>query len=201
VQSQEGDLQQRRFLFIDESSLASTNQMRDFLRKLRPEDRVLLIGDIRQHQGVEAGRPFQQLQEAGMQTVKLDQIVRQRDQRLKTEVELLAKGKTTAAIESLKSRGKVSEVCNPQERIRAIARNYVASPLGTLIVSPDNKSRHELNTAVRHELKAKGPVGTDDHMFGVLVPRQDMTGAERTWARRYELVRSDMWFSEHAQLR
>lgn len=148
---------------------------------------LLLIGDTRQHQAVEAGRPFQQLQEAGMQTAKLDQIVRQRDPGLKAEVELLAKGQTTAAIESLKSRGKVSEISDPRERIRAVARNYVANPLGTVIVSPDNKSRHELKAAVRQELRAKGLVGTGDHKFRVLVPRQDMTGAERAWARRYEL--------------
>ena len=44
--------------------------MREFLSRLGPDDRVLLIGDIRQHQGVEAGRPFEQLQEAGMHTAK-----------------------------------------------------------------------------------------------------------------------------------
>lgn len=104
VQSQEGDSQQRRFFFVDESSLASTDQMRDSLRKLGPEGRLLLIGDTRQHQGVEAGRPFQQLQEAGMQTAKLDQIVRQRDPGLKAEVELLAVGQTTAAIQQIVGR-------------------------------------------------------------------------------------------------
>jgi conjugative relaxase-like TrwC/TraI family protein len=186
LRSPKSDPQQRRFFFVDESSLASTNQMRGFLRKLGPEDRVLLIGDTRQHQGVEAGRPFQQLQEAGMQTSKLDQIVRQKDPSLKAEVELLAMGKTIAAIESLNSRGKVNEISDSRERIRAIAENYVANPLGTLIVSPDNKSRHEINQAVRQELKAKGLVGADDYKFRVLLPRQDMTGAERAWARRYE---------------
>jgi len=54
----------RHFYFVDESSLASTNQMREFMARLGPNDRVLLIGDTRQHQGVEAGRPFEQLQEA-----------------------------------------------------------------------------------------------------------------------------------------
>ena len=37
----------------------------------RPQDCVLLVGDVRQHQAVEAGRPYQQLQEAGMETVRL----------------------------------------------------------------------------------------------------------------------------------
>lgn len=186
VRSQESDSQQRKFLFIDESSLASTNQVRDFLRRLRPEDRVLLVGDTRQHQGVEAGRPFQQLQEAGMRTARLDQIVRQRDPLLKSEVEMLAKGQIAPALESLKSRGRVNEISDPMERIRAIARDYVANPKSTLIVSPDNKSRQELNVAVRQELKANDLLGPDDQKFRVLIPRQDMTGAERGWARRYE---------------
>jgi ATP-dependent exoDNAse (exonuclease V) alpha subunit len=49
--------------------------MRAFLEKTSPNDRVLVIGDIRQHQGVDAGRLFQQMQEAGMQTSKLDTIM------------------------------------------------------------------------------------------------------------------------------
>src|ERR1035438_10180877 len=73
--------EQKHFYLVDESSLASTNQIREFLSRLGPDDRVLLIGDIRQHQGVEAGRPFEQLQEAGMHTAKLDEIVRQQDER------------------------------------------------------------------------------------------------------------------------
>ena len=82
--------ERKHFYFVDESSLASTNQMREFLARLGPTDRVLLIGDTRQHQGVEAGRPFEQLQEAGMRTAKLDEIVRQKDPALKSAVELLA---------------------------------------------------------------------------------------------------------------
>jgi hypothetical protein len=37
-----------------------------------------MIGDTRQHEGVEAGRPFQQLQQAGMRTAKLEEIVRKK---------------------------------------------------------------------------------------------------------------------------
>jgi ATP-dependent exoDNAse (exonuclease V) alpha subunit len=65
-----------RLYLIDESSLASTRQIHDFLQRLGPHDRVLLVGDVRQHQAVEAGRPYQQLQDAGMTTVHLDAIVR-----------------------------------------------------------------------------------------------------------------------------
>jgi ATP-dependent exoDNAse (exonuclease V) alpha subunit len=48
---------------LDESSLASIRQMHDFIDRRHCNDRVLLVGDSRQHEAVEAGRPFAQLQE------------------------------------------------------------------------------------------------------------------------------------------
>jgi AAA domain len=177
----------KHFYFVDESSLASTNQMHEFLSRLAPQDRVLLIGDTRQHQGVEAGRPFEQLQEAGMRTVMLDQIVRQKDPELKAAVEMLATGQVSAALDALRKQGRVREIPNAVERIRIIAKNYVDSPEKTLIVSPDNASRRELNAAVRQELKANGTLAPEDHRFRVLVQRQELTGAERSWASSYEI--------------
>jgi conjugative relaxase-like TrwC/TraI family protein len=178
---------QKHFYLVDESSLSSTNQMREFLARLGSDDRVLLIGDIRQHQGVEAGRPFEQLQEAGMRTARLDEIVRQQDPALKSAVELLASGQVSAALDVLQQQGRVKEIPNGEERIRAIAKSYVESPKSTLIVSPDNASRRELNVAVRQELKLNGTLAPEDHTFRVLVQRQDMTGAERSWASHYEV--------------
>jgi ATP-dependent exoDNAse (exonuclease V) alpha subunit len=177
----------KHFYFVDESSLASTNQMRDFLSRLAPQDRVLLIGDTRQHQGVEAGRPFEQLQEAGMRTAKLDEIVRQRNPELKYAVEMLATGHVSIALDALQKQGRVREISDADARIRTIARSYIEAPEKTLIVSPDNASRRDLNAAVRQELKATGTVGSEDHSLPVLVQRQEMTGAERSWASRYEV--------------
>ncbi|MGO9862615.1 MAG: MobF family relaxase [Terriglobales bacterium] len=182
--------EQKRFFLIDESSLASTNQMREFLSRLdrNNNDRVLLIGDTRQHQGVEAGRPFEQLQEAGMCTAKLDEIVRQKDPTLKSTVEMLATGQVSAALESLQQQGCVRQIPDREDRVRAMAKSYVESPENTLIVSPDNASRRELNAAVRQELKATGALTPEDQTFRILVQRQDMTGAERSWASHYEIA-------------
>jgi ATP-dependent exoDNAse (exonuclease V) alpha subunit len=177
---------QRTFYFVDESSLTSTRQMQEFLRKLGLEDRVLLIGDTRQHQGVEAGRPFEQLQEAGMRTANLDQIVRQKHPELKQAVEFLARGEVAAALVMLQQQGRITEVADPSERVTTIAKAYAAEPTNTLIVSPDNASRRELNQAVRQELKVKSVVSADDVAVRILTPRQDMTGADRNWASRYE---------------
>ena len=180
-------LERKHFYFVDESSLASTNQVGEFLTRLGPQDRVLLIGDTRQHQGVEAGRPFEQLQQAGMRTAHLDEIVRQKDPALKSAVEDFAKGNVSGALQSLQQQGRIREISDAGERIRAIAKCYVESPERTLVVSPDNASRRDLNVAVREELKSKGALDPEDHQFKVLIQRQEMTGAERQWASGYEI--------------
>jgi conjugative relaxase-like TrwC/TraI family protein len=178
----------RHLYMVDESSLASTKQVRDFLTKLESGDRVLLIGDTRQHQGVEAGKPFEQLVNAGMRTVQLDQIVRQREApELLKAVEHLSRGEIAEGVALLEQQGRVTEIADPQQRIAAIARSYAASPENTIVVSPDNASRRQINQAVRSELQALGAVASEDHTMRVLAARSDMTGADRTWAARYSV--------------
>ena len=170
---------------LDESSLASTRQMRAFLEKMHPDDRVLVIGDTRQHQGVDAGRPFQQMQEAGMQTSKLDTIMRQKDPELLRAVQYLATNETEKGIALLSQQGRVTELAGAPERITAIARDYAARPENTLIVSPDNRSRQQINEAVRVELLKAGTLADDGRQFLTLSHRSDVTGPDRTWAAMY----------------
>jgi ATP-dependent exoDNAse (exonuclease V) alpha subunit len=177
---------QKHLYMVDESSLTSTKQMRDFLTKIGPQDKVLLIGDTRQHQGVDAGKPFEQLQQAGMQTAQLDQIVRQKDPGLLKAVEHLSKNETATGVRMLQQQGRVTEIVDPQQRIEAIARSYAARPENTIIVSPDNASRRAINQAVRRELQTLGTLEREDHSMSVLTPRSDLTGADRAWAARYQ---------------
>ena len=177
---------QKRIFVIDESSLASTKQMNDFFHRLHTSDRVLLVGDTRQHEAVEAGRPYKQLQEAGMQTARLGEIVRQKDPSLKDAVEQLARGDVFGGVASLDQQGRVHEIVNHQERMSAIARDYSRHPEGTLVISPDNESRRELNSLIHRELQNRGDVSKDEHKLRVLESRQEMTGADRQWAGQYE---------------
>jgi len=176
----------RHLYFVDESSLAGTKQMHDFFERLNENDRVVLVGDTRQHQAVDAGRPFEQMQDAGMRTARLDEIVRQKDPALKETVEQLARGEVWEAVEKLNAQGRVHEISEPQERMREIARDYAAQPEGTLVISPDNKSRAALNGMIHEELQERGAVSSEEHRVKVLAPRQDMTGADRAWAAQYE---------------
>lgn len=183
---------QKRLYVLDESSLASTKQMNEFLHRLQGEDRVLLVGDKRQHEAVEAGRPYHQLQQAGMQTARLDEIVRQRDPALKEAVEQLSRGDVFGAIDNLDQQGRVHEIVGREDRFSEIAREYARQPQGTLVISPDNESRRELNGLIHREMQQRGDVSQDEHKLRVLDSRQDMTGADRQWAAQYgegEVVR------------
>jgi ATP-dependent exoDNAse (exonuclease V) alpha subunit len=177
---------QKRLYVVDESSMASTRQMHTFVERLKENDRVLFVGDVRQHEAVEAGRPYAQLQEAGMRTARLDEIIRQKDPALKEAVSQLARGEVREAIDNLNSQGRVHEIGDRQERINEIAREYVRSPERTLVISPDNESRRELNSHIHRAMQETGQVKGDEQRVHVLYARQDVTGADRQHAQNYE---------------
>jgi conjugative relaxase-like TrwC/TraI family protein len=176
----------KRLYILDESSLASTKQMSEFLHSLGENDRVLLVGDTRQHEAVEAGRPYQQLREAGIQTARLDEIMRQKDPALREVVEQLSRGNVGEAIERLDRQGRVHEIPDRNERLKEIASAYAAKPEGTLVVSPDNQSRREINEAIHRTMQRAGLVDAQEYKQRVFVARQEVTGADRRWAAQYE---------------
>ena len=181
-----GDPDRRHLYMVDESSLASTRQMQSFMEKIGPQDRVLLVGDTRQHQGVDAGKPFEQMQQAGMQTSQLDQIMRQKDPELLRVVEHFAKNETATGVGLLQQQGRVIEIFDNAQRIEAIAKDYAAKPENTLVVSPDNASRRDINDAILTELKGSGIVSKDDHRMDVLTQRSELTSVDREWAANYQ---------------
>jgi conjugative relaxase-like TrwC/TraI family protein len=177
---------QKRLYVVDESSMASTRHLHTFVERLKENDRVLLVGDVRQHEAVEAGRPYAQLQEAGMRTARLDEIIRQKDPALKEAVEQLARGEVRQAIGNLNNQGRVHEIGDREQRIAEIAREYVRSPEKTLVVSPDNASRREINETIHRTMQSEGKVSAQEQRVHVLYARQDVTGADRQHAQNYE---------------
>src|SRR5438445_873577 len=67
-----------------------------------------------------------------------------------------------------------------------IAHEYVKQPEGTLVVSPDNRSRTEINQAIHYAMQDAGKMPYREHEMMVLVARQEITGADRQWAAQYE---------------
>jgi conjugative relaxase-like TrwC/TraI family protein len=182
---EEAPANHNRLFVLDESSLASTRNLHKFFSRLEAGDKVLLVGDSRQHQAVEAGTPFEQFQKHGMTTVKLSEIVRQRKPDLKRTVEKLSAREMRAAIDNLEREGRIVEIADAKERLKSIASTYCESPENTLVVSPRNRERVQLNSLIHKQLRQDGRMGQTDHQMTVYVNRQDMTGTERTFANAY----------------
>jgi ATP-dependent exoDNAse (exonuclease V) alpha subunit len=134
---------------------------------------------------VEAGSPFEQLQKHGMATAKLSEIVRQRDPKLKQTVAKLSVRQIREAVAELDARGKVIEIADERERLEAMAQAYCKNPTNTLVISPANRERSQLNSLIHHQLQREGKVSRVDHQMTVYVNRQDMSGTERTFANSY----------------
>jgi len=120
-----------------------------------------------------------------MVTYRLDRIVRQKDQDLRQIVEHLALGQVPEAVQLLDNQHRIHEYGNRNDRMRAIASAYASAPSASLVVSPDNASRRELNEAIRNELRSRGELGNDIATVAVLQTRRDMTAADRRVANSY----------------
>jgi conjugative relaxase-like TrwC/TraI family protein len=174
-----------RVYIVDEASMVGTRQMHTLLERLNRHDRVLFVGDVRQHEAVEAGRPYAQLQEAGLRTARLDEILRQKDPVLKETVEQLARGEVKEAIASLNSQGRVHEIKDRGQRFGEMAREYARLPDRTLVISPDNESRREINGQIHRAMRESGQVTGTAYRVPVLYARQELTGADRQHAQNY----------------
>ena len=174
-------------LVVDEGSLASTVQARNLLRiadALRIP-RVVLVGDAKQLDAVDAGKPFAQLQAAGMKTAVMDEIMRQRDPALKEAVEASLAGDVARAFDKLGE--NVAEV-KPDNLAGAAAARWLAlSPeqrANAGLMAPSHGLREDINTIVRERLVRDGAVHGPATTVERLVSR-GYTNAEKTLAANY----------------
>ncbi len=146
---------------VDEASLASTEQMRGLLKAATAMrlPRVVLVGDEKQLDGVDAGRPFGQLMKAGMQTAVLDEILRQKDSRLKSAVKSTLEGEIKAAFKKLGD--NVTEIASEKLADEAAQRWLALSHSdrdNTGVIAPTRALRDSINRIIRNELAAEGEI-------------------------------------------
>lgn len=177
---------------VDEASMVSAKDMARLLElSERATARLVLVGDVKQLGSVEAGRAFGQLQEAGMQVWKLDEIVRQSNLKTREAVLATISGDGRRALEALdQGGGKVVENGDTDSRIRQMARDFAM--LGqddryrTLVLDPSREGRDKLTDAIRSELVQAGTLGRESLSVTTLEAR-GLTREEARFARNYEV--------------
>ena len=146
-------------LILDEASMVGTVQMRTLTRIAGQTGvaRLALIGDRRQLRAVEAGQPFGLLQDAGMPTARMDEVVRQRDADLRAAVLHMVADEPRMAVEEL---GNGVLKTESDELGRKAAQLWLdldpGLRAGTAILAPTHELRAEINEAVRQGLEDEG---------------------------------------------
>lgn len=186
LKAKDKNIDDRTVLVIDEAGVVPSRIMEQTLKLAEKAGaRVVLMGDTAQTKAIEAGRPFDQLQAAGMKTAKMDDIQRQKNAtpEFKSAVELAAQGDARSSLQRI---SEIHEIKNNSERRQAIARDYVQLSEqdrdNTIIVSGTNEARREINKEVRDGLGTSG----NGIEFNTLV-RRDTTQAERRFSKNYHI--------------
>jgi conjugative relaxase-like TrwC/TraI family protein len=175
---------------VDESSLLATRPANRILHAARDQgvERIVFVGDQRQHHAIEAGAPIRQFLADHMAVAELQMIRRQRDPELRRAVELAARGKPGEALKLLEEQGRICQVPDATARYQGIAVDYLRgheAGQATLVVSPGNDERRALNQAIRKLLVEHGHVVAQGRQHDILV-RRDLTPAQLRYAQHYQ---------------
>ena len=174
----------KKVLVLDESSLASTKQVHGLLKVAdRLGVRVVMIGDEKQLGAVEAGKPFAQLQENGMSVANMEDIFRQRSDDLKEAVLHSIEGNVYKALDKLGD--NVIQADDLAEKAASLWLSHEDRE-NTLVLSPSNKTRAEINENVRDALKEGGIINTRSEDEFSRLSNKGLTKAEAQYISNYE---------------
>lgn len=184
-------------VIVDESSLASTGQMNALLKVSKVLDfKVVLVGDTKQLNAVESGKPFYQLQRAGMQTTIMGEIKRQKNLTLKSAVYDSINGDIKQAFSKLKNSiiepsMKFDNIADTRTCLANLAANEWLSlnleeRKNTLLTAPSHIIRESINKEIRERLKFEGALQGQSHKLPILSGK-DLTMAQKAYAPNYEV--------------
>jgi len=147
-------------LIIDEAGLLSTKQMEAaFELACTGDTRVLLVGDTRQHNSVEAGDALRLVEDYSViKRTEIGTITRQKEIKYREAVQRLANGEIARGFEGLEQMDAIKEA-KSGDRGRAVAKEYcekAGSGTNVLVVTPTWSEHRLVTDAIRVELKARG---------------------------------------------
>lgn len=173
---------------VDETGMMSARQAHQLMRKAQAEHaKVIMVGDRQQLSSIEAGKPFAVLQNKGMETARMDQIMRQRNEQLKLAVEKIVRHNGKGAIHDLSD--SIHQIENRDERLKLVANKYLETPRNersnTLVITETNHDRAYLSTKIRKGLQAEGMLAGEEIKAQQLV-KVGLTRAQMKQAHSYE---------------
>ena len=175
---------------VDEASMLGSKKMSELFKAADKEGaKVLLIGDTKQLQAIEAGNMFAKLQETeAMNTVRMSENIRQKDSpEYQATVKDMADKKIATAFEKMEKGDRIHEIADRTERLSTIVRDYTARKdhNDNIIVTARNADRTELNQLIRAELKDQGKLAGPEHTFTVRESKH-LSPVDKHFAENYQ---------------
>lgn len=164
-------------IWIDEAGMVGVRDMNAILSIAKENKaRLILSGDTRQHNSVDRGDALRILQnEAGIASIQVSKIQRQKDKAYKEAVSFLSRGDVVKGFNKLEKMGAVKEIATDEMRIESIANDYFESaykgnvnrkkPASVLVVSPTHKEGDAVTAAIRQRLQAEGVIEDKEKQF------------------------------------
>lgn len=147
----------RDVLVIDEAGMVGSRQLGRVLDQARQAGaKVVLVGDERQLQPIEAGAAFRAVVER-VGAAEIREVRRQtRHEWAREASQAFARGAVGEGLAAYAERGHVRMVDSRDEAKAAIARDYTAGEGARLILAHTNQDVRDLNNAVRAERQHAG---------------------------------------------
>lgn len=156
-------LTRRDVLVIDEAGMVGSRQLGRVLEQAdRAGAKVVLVGDARQLQPIEAGAAFRAIAER-VGVVEIETIRRQQEAWARQASQDFARGRVGAGLEAYRRRGQVELVGSREEAKAALARDWMEhrGQGSSIILAHTNQDVHDLNEAVRGARRLAGELGDD----------------------------------------
>ena len=150
----------RTVLVVDEAGMVGTRQLHELLKWVREAGaKLVLVGDAKQLQPIEAGGPFRALSEQ-LGAAELTEIKRQREGWARQAVTDMARGEAQSVLHEFAARDRLRIEDSRKEVMDRLIRDWAAdgvrAPEQNLILTNSNDEVRELNRRAQDErLKAR----------------------------------------------
>lgn len=182
--SMQDAINENDLIVVDEAGVIANKDAEKLLKIAEQRKaKLVLLGDIQQTKAINAGKPFDLLQDNDMGLAVIDEIQRQKNETLKEAVTHAAKNDQERSVSILSK--SVHEVRDRQSRLDMLVSKYMGYDEKerdkSIIVTGTNKDKSYINDSIREQMGLKGKGVLTEHL-----KRVDMSKAEMKHARYYE---------------
>ena len=157
-------------IWIDEAGMVGNKTMNDIIDVAKKQEaRILLTGDIKQHNSVERGDALRVIQKyGGIKPVRISKIQRQKKDNYKQAVSLISEGKMQAGIQALDGMNAIKEAEDLSSLKNNVANEYVAAIKDrqeTLVVATTHAQGKAVTETIREKLKSEKLISDKEKAF------------------------------------